>query len=231
MRFFYRKNTHLINISFVYRNRQRFLPQSPAFTAGACPLAHKLLKPVLHPFGGRFKISSFEILEHPPVSGTVFEFSCTLLVHIGKIDYVVGSVKNNFKDLFRQILNGGIQTESVMAGKGLKTGTMPCRIGIMGFKSTLVKRKGAIWNNQIRIKFKGHSKSGTFIAGAVGIIKGEQPRLQFGYRNSAVSAGTVLAEKGFPGILLIGYSHDQLSRSDFQCSFDRFRQSLAGITG
>ena len=64
-----------------------------------------------------------------------------------------------------------------MAGKRLKTGAVPRRIGIIGQERSFVKGQRGVRNHQLKVETLLMPQTGTFGASAVGIVKRKKARL------------------------------------------------------
>ncbi len=72
---------------------------------------------------------------------------------------------------------------------------IPFTVRIKKRKCLLIKTKGTVWKNLIKIPFHSFAKSGTFRAGTKRIIKREKARLQIWNGNTTIRAGIFLAEE------------------------------------
>ena len=120
-----------------------------------------------------------------------------------------------------------------MLGKRLKTGAVPCGIGVIGQKRPFVKGQRGIGHHQLKVEMLLMPQSGTFRAGAVRVVKRKKARLQIRHRNTAIRARIFLRKEHlcYRIVRRLLPQRYQSSAGAFQRGLYRLRKSFADIGG
>ena len=155
---------------------------------GAFPLAHEGFYVFPHAVGEGFPVPPLQLLEDAGERLVVVRCMVSLPALVGDMEHLVGAVVKDVHYLFRKVLERCVQGEVIGLGQCLEPAVVPGRLRSERQDAPLVVGKAHVRHYKMLVILHGYAKSCTGWAGAVWVVEGEKPWLQF--RNTDVAVWT-----------------------------------------
>ncbi len=171
-------------------DREALGPQAGAAAVGAGLLGHVALDPLAVGLRVGLFVATLELVEDA-LEADLVRAAPAEAVRVGHlVALAAGAVEEDLALGLLQLRPGLVDVDAVLLGD---RGDQPPPVGgdaaIPGLERALGERKGRVRDDQVRVDYFLKAEAVAAIAGAVGRVEGEDPRLQLGDRGPALQAG------------------------------------------
>ncbi len=177
-------------------DREALRPQPGAVALRAGLLGHVALDPLAVGLRVGLFVAALEVVDDP-LEAHLVGAAAAEAVGVGDlVALLAGAVEEDLLLGLLQLRPGLVGVDAVLLGD---RGDQPPPVGgdaaVPGLQGALGQRQGRVGDDQFGVDHLLEAEPVAALAGAVGRVEGEDPRLQLGDRGAAVEAGELLGEE------------------------------------
>ena len=177
-------------------DREALRPQPGAVALRAGLLGHVALDPLAVGLRVGLFVAALELVDDP-LEADLVGAAAAEAVGVGDlVALAAGAVEEDLALGLLQLRPGLVDVDAVLLGDG---GDQPPPVGgdaaVPRLQRALGEREGRVGDDQLGVDHPLEAEPVAALAGAVGRVEGEDPRLQLGDRGAALEAGELLGEE------------------------------------
>ena len=168
---------------------------------GAWLLRHVALDPLPHLLRVGLAVAALEVVDDPLEADRVGAAAAEAVAVADLVALGAGAVEEDLAVGLRQLLPGGADVDPVGLGHRLDDPLPVARVAqAPGLQRALLERERRVGDDQLGVDHPLEAEAVAALAGAVGRVEGEDPRLELGDRGAAAQAGELLGEHQMLGV-------------------------------
>ncbi len=176
-------------------DREALRPQPRSLAVRARLLGHVALDPLAHAVRVRLLVAALEVVDDSLEADAVGAPPAEAVRVVDLVPFAAGAVEEDLAVLGGELLPGRVRIDSVVLGHRLDQPLpVPGVPDPPGLQRALGQGERRVRHDQLGVDDALEAETVAALAGAMGRVEGEDPRLQLRDRRAAVEAGEALAE-------------------------------------